>query len=444
MNLKRLVPLVVVFASTAHADVTRPQVNLAMAKAVAEIKQCGVSYKASFDWASYDALDWSKASESKQEWLGFEKTTLDSLGEGVDHVCADPDCKAALGAVDTIVYRVTDDKDNRLSATVDGKTLVFTNYTWGSTRFVDDFEKATRIACEAASLPPEPTHPPPSQPAKPGVVTPPAAGNAPAKPAVVTPHPVGNAPVKAGPASSVWDGTYKLFPMTDGGLCPYYDTLRNLKVAGGKFSLPWITTLNWRYDNKQSRIGHIDSIAHADGTVATTATFDAPIWQTRTVSTVKARRQLDSVDVKFRFSRDTDRTKLLALEITIPDQGTCQYRWESGRPPPPPPPPMTAAERREAERQQREDDERRQRDDEESRRKSDEEAARSERRSQCKDNCSNRNFSCTTRVEAQYDSCRNNCESSSNCYGVCSDTKESSYHACNDDENFCERDCDTR
>jgi hypothetical protein len=63
-----------------------------MAKAVGEIKACGPRYTATFDWTAYDAVDWSKTRETKQEWLGYELGTLEILGTGVDRVCADPDC----------------------------------------------------------------------------------------------------------------------------------------------------------------------------------------------------------------------------------------------------------------------------------------------------------------------------------------------------------------
>ena len=302
-----------------------------MAKAVGEIKACGARYTATFDWTAYDAVDWSKTGKSKQEWLGYEKGTLESLGDGVDLVCADRDCKAVLGGVDTIVYRITDDNRQRLSAKIDGKTLVFTNYTFGSTRFVSDFENATRSACEAAALPAGPAAPTKQR------------TNAPAKPAVVTP-PAGNAPAKAAPASAAWDATYRLIPPAYGGFCPEPEGLGVLKVASGKLSLPWITAPDWEptHGSKSMRVGHVDGIVHADGTAVATATFDAPIWQSMTVWRVKVKRQLDSASVKMRFSRDTDGTKLLALEVTLPGQ-TCNFKWESGRPKPPP---VTATRKR--------------------------------------------------------------------------------------------------
>src|SRR5215475_14235008 len=125
MTAHRLVPvLVAVLAASAHADhVTRGKVDAAMAKAVADIKVCGGPYKGIYDWAAYDAVNWGKRDKTPIEWLEYEPGTLEYLAKGVDLACKDADCKAVLGKVDTIVYKVTDNDKQRLRAAISGTTL---------------------------------------------------------------------------------------------------------------------------------------------------------------------------------------------------------------------------------------------------------------------------------------------------------------------------------
>lgn len=71
-----------VFASTAHADATRKQVNTAMAKAVGEIKACGAMYTATFDWTAYDAVDSGTEARGVErahvEYVPLTKTATES------------------------------------------------------------------------------------------------------------------------------------------------------------------------------------------------------------------------------------------------------------------------------------------------------------------------------------------------------------------------------
>lgn len=124
----------------------RDAVDEKVAKAAADIKDCGKKFKVTFDWKAFDGLDWKGIKREKQEYYATERSNLEHLGEGINKLCADKDYKAALGKVSTIVYRSTNNEKIRVKATVSGSTLTLDNYSFGSTRSADDYEEAAKAA----------------------------------------------------------------------------------------------------------------------------------------------------------------------------------------------------------------------------------------------------------------------------------------------------------
>jgi hypothetical protein len=135
------------FATIASAGPTadkkkREAVEESLARGAKDVKDCGKTYKISFDWAAYDKIDWSKEKRSKDDQLGFEISNVRWVGSDVNKLCQDKDYKEAMQKFDSVVYRVTTRQaDGNLSptVTVDGKTLTFLNVLGSNTRSGGDF-----------------------------------------------------------------------------------------------------------------------------------------------------------------------------------------------------------------------------------------------------------------------------------------------------------------
>lgn len=120
-------------------------VEEALAKSAEKIKDCGKTFKVTFDWKAFDALPF-KEPKDKDEHYGSEVSTVGGLGSGVNKLCADKDYKDAMSKISNIVYKPVGDDKIKVKATISGATLTFENYTFGSTRDPDDYTKAAKAA----------------------------------------------------------------------------------------------------------------------------------------------------------------------------------------------------------------------------------------------------------------------------------------------------------
>jgi len=87
----------------------RDAVDEAVAKGAADVKDCGKTFKITFDWDALDKLDWSKAERTKEAQVGYELYNVRWVGTGVNDLCKDKDYKATLQKIDNVVYRTTAD-----------------------------------------------------------------------------------------------------------------------------------------------------------------------------------------------------------------------------------------------------------------------------------------------------------------------------------------------
>ncbi len=126
----------------------REAVDKSLADGAAEVKDCGKTFKISFDWDAFDKIDWSKAERKKDDQIGSEITNVRGVGHGINKLCQDKDYKEPLLKIDNVVYRATIEKEDkggsRLRAKVEGKTLVFESRIGGSTRDGGDFAAAAK------------------------------------------------------------------------------------------------------------------------------------------------------------------------------------------------------------------------------------------------------------------------------------------------------------
>jgi hypothetical protein len=326
----------VVAPAIAFAQPTEAQVHIVRvaAGAALDIRDCGKHIVVTYDFRAFAAIDWT--GRDPHDTLLADSSSVANLGSGVNRLCHDPDYRAALRAIDTIVYRPSDDRRVRLVASVAGHTLTFTSYSFGDTRMAEDFEAAARRGLVAS---------------EPAVVT------------TTTP------PVTPGPPSRAWDGTYPYWSNPGvGGMCFRGDLAGALHVSGGAFSFSWIAD-DWTTGSfdKQIVAGRVDGVVHADGTTTTVVKFTHPSLRSRKIAMVKLARELDAIQtLPMTFVADGDsRTVTAAIDAPF---GHCESKWkklparaktaetdkprprtnepppktrtnESPRPPPPPPPP---------------------------------------------------------------------------------------------------------
>jgi hypothetical protein len=153
-NTALVLMLLSAFATAASAGPTadkkkREAVDKSLAVGIAEIKDCGKTFKITFDWNAFDKIDWSKAERTKDDQTGSEITNVRWVGHDINKLCQDKDYKEPLLKIDNVVYRTTVDKgeksgESRLKAKIEGKTLTFENRMGGSSRDGGDFAAAAK------------------------------------------------------------------------------------------------------------------------------------------------------------------------------------------------------------------------------------------------------------------------------------------------------------
>ena len=282
MQRSRVVLFIIVAASTvAHAQVGRQDVDAAFTKSIAASHACGGHYRAVYDWKSYDELDWGHHDKSKEEQLEFELSNVEVIGSGLDDACDDRDCKAALGQVDTIIYRAAEDESRYgLNAQISGHTLTFANHVFGSSRDSTSYRDALKRACK--------------------------------KP------------------SSKWDATYaadSVLASANTDLCrPSSATA--LKVSHGKFSVPWYA-LDWTREESAAKpvaVGHLDGVVHDDGTTSVAMVLDDRPLAARDPRTVRVKRALDAVQTPSMTFKVVDQDKEVQLALEV-DGVQCEVGW---------------------------------------------------------------------------------------------------------------------
>ena len=451
--MRQLAWFVLVLGAVAHADPgsersERARVEKTLAAAIAELEDCGTRPKAVFDWKSYDAIDWKTAGKDKLEYLSSERGTLESLGTGLNNLCADKDYRAVLGKIDTVIYKPSSDPSVKLVAIISGTKLTLTDYIFGSTRDARDFENATRKALDNSTVA--------------AVFGATAGGHAEGR---TTPSPKHKVPVKTGPASSAWDGKYVNRALGGtAGLCVNAERAGTLTVTGGKFSFEWYVD-DWLappMDAKPVKVGRVDGIVHANGSTTTTVTFSEPVLKSTMVATIKIKRELDALtSLPLTFTRERG-DKVVTLDATLFPSHHCTAEWakeppktaQVDKPPPSPKPASTTttttphpssggddhAAEREAERQRQVEAERQRQDSD-----------KFNRRQTCRSLCETKHDQCReNRCEPTVSSCRSRCDGISDsyekeqCRDQCSNDHFSCWNGCSDEEKTCKEDCDTR
>jgi hypothetical protein len=133
-------------AETVAEKKQRAAVDEAAAKTAGDIKDCGKTFKVTFDWKAFDGLDWKKMGREKNQYYDSEANNLAKLGEGLNELCSDKDYKAALAKISTIIYRSTNNDKIWVKAVISGATMTLDNYSFGSTRGAKDYTSAAKAA----------------------------------------------------------------------------------------------------------------------------------------------------------------------------------------------------------------------------------------------------------------------------------------------------------
>ncbi|MFT3696943.1 MAG: hypothetical protein QM831_27625 [Kofleriaceae bacterium] len=121
------------------------QVEEYLAKGAAEIKNCGKTFKLTFDWKAFDSLPY-KEPKDKEDQYGREMTNVENVGPGINKLCEDKDYKDAMSKISNVIYKPTANDKIHVHAVISGGTLTFENYSFGSSRDRDDYVKAAKEA----------------------------------------------------------------------------------------------------------------------------------------------------------------------------------------------------------------------------------------------------------------------------------------------------------
>jgi hypothetical protein len=374
----------------------RAEANAKMAAVAADA--CGRRVTARIDWAALDTLDYH--GEDKNDTIGSVDSTVESMHDGLARACQDPEVKANLAAVGTIVFVPTGDKTYTLDATILGSTLTFTDYIFGSTRNIDDFAVAV-----AGAKPPDP--------------------------------PKESAPVKLGTPSSKWDATYRNEGGFDGrSMCLSASTAGDIKVSGGKLTIPW-RIADFRVESQDRPmldVGRIDAVVHADGTGVGVVTFANPALDAPEPRTVKMKRVLESVrSVALKFVH-TDDGRAFTFSIQLAGtRWTCDYRWIWDDPK------IAAARRAEYERAEAAKTP--------AQRAAERRAA--EHATKCRATCDQHRSSCNDRCSDSRSACARKCDDISDyetrttrCPQACDAGKSACENSCDSESTQCGYDCE--
>lgn len=294
-----LILLFVAIPVLAHAQVSRHDVEDALAKSIAGSKACGGHYHTVYDWKAFDALDWKHHDKSKEDQLGYELSNVEIIGSGLDDACDDRDCKAVLAKVDTIIYRAA--PEHSLEAQISGHTLTFVNNVFGSSHDGTDYYQALKRGCASATLPHDATDKPAAAKRK-----------------------------NLGKPSAKWDATYpadRILAGVSTDLCrPLAATA--LKVSHGTFSFPWFAS-DWKSsddDAKPVEVGHVNGVVHADGTASVEMVWDGPALAARDVSTVRTKRALAAIPGATMTFKVVAKDKEVKLDLDV-DKNHCEVGW---------------------------------------------------------------------------------------------------------------------
>jgi hypothetical protein len=440
--------------AAADPNAERARVEGELTKSFATGKACGKRFHVVYDWRAYDAIDWKTAGKDPNEYYASERPSVRDLGTAVDQLCGVADYRAMMSRVDTIVYRPIGDKGTRLGAAIRGTTLTITNNIFGSTRDADDYVKALEATAVPQAAKPAPPPPEPAPAASPPTAPP----TKPAKPAKPAKLPVAAKPVKptkAAPASKAWDGayTYRTASVHDDA-CFRASDVTPIKVADGIFSYVWIP---YSWPTKDPRLGHVNGVAHADGSVTSSVTFTDPARTSQEVKLIKAWRDLESVtSVPMHFAK-VEEGRALVAELDL-GSGHCSATWvwsdpkvgaarAAKEPPPPPaakePPPSRADQERQRQRERDEEQARQRMKEHDEQRDRDEESRRgverAQRRDHCMNTCRDRRTQCDAHCQIDYTHCTDTCHDNPSCSSGCSTDIDRCARDCKED---CSQTCD--
>ena len=151
MKFSLILFTVVGLAFSAHAGVKSEKAKRGLietfSKNAESVTDCGKKFKLTYDFKSLDSIAWT-ADKKRDDQYPYEMSSVKEIGKGINKVCADPDYKQALQAVDEIIYQPTGNDKITVSGKVTGKTLYIENFTFGSTRGASDYEKAIKTALD--------------------------------------------------------------------------------------------------------------------------------------------------------------------------------------------------------------------------------------------------------------------------------------------------------
>ena len=104
--------------------------------------------KVSFDWDTYDNLNWAGFGKDKNDEIKYLSGHFKALGYGFNFACKDEDYKEELVKVNEIVIKPSTEESpsNKAVGSLAGNKLTIVFHSLGGTLSADDWEKGFKSA----------------------------------------------------------------------------------------------------------------------------------------------------------------------------------------------------------------------------------------------------------------------------------------------------------
>ena len=117
-------------------------------ESINDIQAKSADLKVTFDWDTYDNLDWTSFGKDKNEEIKYLKGHFTALGYGFNFACKDDDYKEELVKVSEIVIKPSTEESpsSKAVGSLSGDKLTLVFHSLGGTLGADDWEKGFKSA----------------------------------------------------------------------------------------------------------------------------------------------------------------------------------------------------------------------------------------------------------------------------------------------------------
>jgi hypothetical protein len=123
-------------------------IDESIAESINDIQAKHPEIKVTFDWDTYDGLDWAGLGKSKDDEIKYLAGHFKTLGYGFNFACKDEDYKEELVKVSEIIVKPATDASpsSKAVGSLSGDKLTIVFHSLGGTMGADDWEKGLKSA----------------------------------------------------------------------------------------------------------------------------------------------------------------------------------------------------------------------------------------------------------------------------------------------------------